>query len=193
MTDTDAPVERFFELQRTTIEQTGEFLEELVETSEEFTREFTDNLELQREVQEQSLELTRESLQQSLDVVETVTEASSVGGVGDLRETVDATVDQLLDQQDSAFEAIEDSPEQVTEETVEQVADQTDLLLEFNREVEQQLFELAELLVDQAEDGGLTEQLQVDRLVEQVGSQVDSVPALDDQFETIRVTGPENS
>jgi hypothetical protein len=190
MTD-DAPVERFFELQRTTIEQTGEVLEQVVETSGEVAGELVGGVETQRDIQEQSLELTRESLQQSLDVVERVTEASSLGGVTDLRETVDATIDRLLDQQDSAFEAIEDSPDQLTEETLEQITDQTELLVEFNEELEQQLFEVVELLLDRAEEDGLADPIRVDHLIDQVETQVESVANLDDQFETIRVTGPD--
>jgi methyl-accepting chemotaxis protein len=193
MTDDSSPVEMIFELQRTTIEQTGDLLEELVKASAEAGDGLTEGVDAQREIQEQLLELTRQSVHQSLDAAETVTDTSSVGDVDDLRETVDTTFDRLLDQQDEAFDAIEESSEQLSDEATERIADQVELLVEFNREIEQQLSETVELLVERAEESdGLTESVeeQFDELVGQVGEQIDAIGDLDEQFETIDVTSP---
>ncbi len=192
MADNNAPVGTVFELQRTTIEQTGGLLTEFVEASTDASDGLVQSVDTQREIQEQTLELTRQSVHQSLDVAETVTATSPVDD-DDLRGTVDTTFDRLLGQQDEAFDAIEESSEQLSDEATERIADQVELLVEFNREIEQQLSETAQLLVERAEaSDGLTGSVeaQFDDLVEQVGDQLDALGDLDEQFESIDITSP---
>ena len=192
MADNNAPVGTVFELQRTAIEQTGGLLTEFVEASTDASDGLVQSVDTQREIQEQTLELTRQSVHQSLDVAETVTATSPVDD-DDLRGTVDTTFDRLLGQQDEAFDAIEESSEQLSDEATERIADQVELLVEFNREIEQQLSETAQLLVERAEaSDGLTGSVeaQFDDLVEQVGDQLDALGDLDEQFESIDITSP---
>jgi hypothetical protein len=189
MTENDPPVARFFELQRETIRETGEFLERVVEISADSTGSLS--VERQQELAEETVKLARESTHRSLDAVETVTE-SGPADIDDARETVDETFDSLLDQQAEAFETIEAQSDEFESGATEQIDGQVEFLLEVTEELEEQLTEVAEQFVEQAEAGELTAGIedQLDSVAERVGAQAERFADLEEQFETIDVTTP---
>jgi hypothetical protein len=183
MTDSDPPVERFFDLQREVIRETGTFLERIVEVSAETADGLS--VEHQRELATETLELARESTHGSLDAVETVT-GGRAADVADTRETVDRAFDTLQDQQTQAFEAFEEQSGAFEDEATARVDEQVEALLEATEELEEQLTAAAEQFVEQADDGEVTA-----RLEEQLDSVAEQFTTIEEQFETIEVTAPE--
>jgi methyl-accepting chemotaxis protein len=189
MTDNDPPVTRFFELQRETIRETGEFLERVVELPADSGDGLS--VERQRELTAETVELARESTHRSLDTVEAVA-GDGPADVEDVRETVDSAFDSALDGQTEAFEFIEEGSGDLEEAATARIDEQVELFLEVSEEVEQQLTEVAEQFVEQAEEGELTAgfEQQLDEVAEQLGQQAERFADLEEQFETIDVSGP---
>jgi septation ring formation regulator EzrA len=190
MTESNPPVTRFFELQRETIRETGAFLERVVEASPDGGDGLS--VEQQQEFAAETVELARESAHRSLDTVQTVTQ----GGPADIeeaRESVDSAFDTLLAQQTEAFETIEERSGAFESGATARIDEQVDLLLEVTDELEQQLTELAEQFVAQAEEGQLggNIQEQLDDITEQLGEQAGQFTDLEERFETIDVSGPD--
>lgn len=204
MSEKPSPVELLFEMQRDTLQQTGDILEDFFDMSADVGESVAGGFETQQEFQEQALEMARESMHQSLDAVESVTDTTTEmegvpapeTSVEDLRETVDSTFDTLLDQQTEAFNSLDSEYERFSEEAGENVSKQIETLIEFNERVETQLLDSVERLVEQAEDADdLTETLQsqVEQLSEQFERQADRFGDLETQFQSIDVDSTEET
>jgi hypothetical protein len=188
--DTDSPATLFFEVQRETIQRTGDLLEQLVETSTEASEELAPHH--QRDIAEDAIELARESTHRSIDTLEVFAD-DGPGDTDELRETVDSAFDSIQESQADAFDAVEERSEELEDEAIEQIGDQVEMLVEVNEEFEAQLTELAESLVEQAEEGGLSEGLeeQIEQLTERLGEQAEGFADLERQFERIDISSPE--
>lgn len=171
------PLSALFELQRETIRQTEAVAEELIRFPAEASDALVTTARAQLELQEQVLELSRQSIHRSLDA------AASVSGdaeIDQLRDTVDQTIDRLQEQQEEAFERIETDNDPIDEETIEILGEQTDLLIELNEHVEEQLSETIEEATE-ADGQSLQDQLetQLEALTEQFETQLDRLTQLD--------------
>lgn len=189
MTNKNTPVGLLFELQRETIEQTGELLEQVVELSADMSD--GDAVSRQRDIATETVELGRESIHRSLDTVALF--AGDREEFDEVRETVDTTFDTVRDQQGEAFDRFETQTEEFESELLARIDEQVEMLLELNEELEQQLTETAEQLVQQAEEGGFAEGLeeQFEQLADQFGEQAERFSSLEEQFERIEIDSPD--
>lgn len=203
MTDKKSPVEMLFEMQRETIKGTEAVIENAFDITATLGENVTAGVDTQRELQAHTLELTRDSIHRSIDAAEAVTETTAAAGtvpaptgnLDELRESVDTTFDSLIEQQEEAFEVLDEQYDEFNEDTLDNVETQVDLLIEMSERLETQLVESVERFVEQAEDaevlpGGLEEQLE--RLAEQMEEQADRFNALEDQFATIEIESHSN-
>jgi len=197
MADDSSPVGFLFEMQRESLRQSSELVESAIDLSADLGENVADGVETQQELQKQSLAFARESIHRSLDNVEAVSDnniegiPTPEGNVSELRETVDSTFDSLLDQQESAFERVDDEYGRFSDDLTENLNEQVDLLIEFNERIERQVTDLAEQFVEQAEGtDDLAEQLeaQLERLTDQFERQAERFSDLEDQFETIEIS-----
>lgn len=191
MTRNGSPVEKLFELQRQTIEQTGDLLEAVLEETEE-AGEMTQTVAVQRDINEQLLDVARQTTQESVTAIEPLVGTAGLEDIETLRETIDATFDSLEDQHAETFDSLEDRSDRVGEDARDQLDRQVEYLLELNETVESQLRETVERLLEESEDGlpGQFE-AQLGELLDQLERQADSVTHLEDQFESIDVNAPE--
>jgi len=190
MTESNPPVARFFELQRETIRETGAFLERIVEASTDSGEGLS--VDQQHEFAAETVELGRESVHQSLDAVETATQ----GGPADIdeaRDAVDSAFDTLLEQQTEAFETIEAQSGAFEAGATERIDERVDTLVEITATLEQQLTELAERFVEQAEEGNVGSNIeeQLDGIAEQLGERAEQFADIEERFEPIEVLGPD--
>ncbi len=189
MTKKNTPVGMLFELQRETIEQTGELLEQVVELSADVSD--GDAVSRQRDIADETVELGRESIHRSLDTVALF--AGDREEFDEVREAIDTTFDTVRDQQGEAFDRFETQTEEFESELLARIEDQVELLIELSEELEQQLTEVAAEFVTQAEEGGLTEgfEQQFDQLAERFGEQAERFSNLEEQFERIEIESPD--
>lgn len=121
MSDQNNPIETLFQLQRDTIRQSRDLLEEGLRMPREVSDTLYGGVDAQREIQAQTLEVTRKSIHTSLDAAESV-----VGGAGtldDLRNSVDETFDTLAERQDRAFDAADENYDELGEDALENLGD----------------------------------------------------------------------
>lgn len=185
MSDDDSPLTTVFRLQRQTIEQTEDVLEEMLSVSREVGEGLSTGVAAQRDVQERALELSRRSVHASLDAAESV--AGDAETLADLRASVDETFDALADQHREAFETVDeefetvgDSYDEFGEAAVENLGEQVAFLVEFNEGVEDQLVETVEEVTEQVE----TLQSELEEGTEETSERVtEQADELADRFE----------
>lgn len=190
MTDDDSPIDPLFELQRNTIRQTEETLDNVFTLSSTFGDAFAQGIEPGREVQQQTIELSRQSIHTSLDAVESV--GRNVDQIDDLRDSVDDAFDTLADQSEALSYAVEDSYDSLGEDAVADLEDQFELLLELNRTIEERLVGTIERFAEQAgetEEFADTFEQQVELLSDQLEAQADRLEELESRLEDVDFDG----
>jgi uncharacterized phage infection (PIP) family protein YhgE len=157
MVDYTSPIAATFELQRQTIKQSQQALEQGIEFQRDFNRAVIDGLDGQEDAQRRVVELQREAILRTLDTVE-----ANVPGAEDamveVRETVDEQFTQLLDDHEEAFEnitaGIEDGTttyDEFTSEYLNALNDQLEMVIDAHEDLESQSAEAAEEVTGQLE------------------------------------------
>ncbi len=158
MADYTNPVETTFELQRRSIEQSQEAIEQTITFPARVGEATIDSLDSQESVQRDVVELQQEAVLSLLDAVE-----ETFPGVGtstdDARDVVDDQYESLLDTHAEFFENLTNSLEEgvdaydeVGDETVEALDELADALLEAQEELEDQSLEATEQLEAQFDE-----------------------------------------
>ena len=157
MSQENSPIETLFQLQRDTIEQSQDILEQTLAVPREMSDTLYGSVDAQREIQAQALDVSRKSVHTSLDAAESVVGGSSA--LDDLRDSVDETFDTLAEQQDEAFDTVDeeydelgDDYEEFSENALENLGDQVAFLVDLNEDVEGQLVEAVEEFTEQFEE-----------------------------------------
>lgn len=173
MVDYTSPITATFELQRQTIEQSQEALEQGIEFQKDLNEAVVDGLDGQEDAQRRVVELQREAVLNTLEAVEANVPGSE-DAMAEVRDTVDEQFAQLLENHEEAFESIaagiEDSTNTYDEFASEYLAalnDQLGTVIDAHEDLEAQSVEAAEEVTD-----GL-EQLQSQ--VEEVQQQITDI------------------
>lgn len=158
MVDYTSPITATFELQRQTIEQSQEALEQGIEFQRDFSQALVDGLDGQEDAQRRAVELQREAILNTLETVETNVPGAE-DATAEVRTTVDEQFDQLLENHEEAFENIAASVEDSTQTYDEFVAeyldaldDQLEMVIDAHEDLESQSVEAAEGVTDQLGD-----------------------------------------
>jgi DNA repair exonuclease SbcCD ATPase subunit len=220
MTDDEpSPIGTLFQLQRETIKQTEDVIENVMTLPREMSDTVYSGVDTHQDVQKQALRLSRQSVHTSLDAAESVSGGSST--LEDLRDSVDETFDTLEEQSDEAYDTIDEeydsvgeSYDEFSEDALENLSTQLDFLIDLNEDLEgqlvdaveeftEQLEELQDQLDEQADDAQerVSEQAddladrfedQLDQLSEQFEEQADRFNELEDRLEDVSVGGDED-
>jgi DNA repair exonuclease SbcCD ATPase subunit len=165
-----SPVTTVFELQRASIEQSQQALEQSVAFQQNVGQAFVDSLDSQESAQRRGVELSQTLVHNYLDTVES-TIPGAAGSVDELRSAVDEQVEFLLENHEEAFEAFEgefaegvEAYDELTDDYIAALDEQVSLLVEAHEELETQSVEAVEQMADQVEDL----QDQVEEVQEQV-------------------------
>jgi len=175
MVDYTSPITATFELQRQTIKQSQEALEQGIEFQKDFNRALAEGLDGQEDAQRRVVELQREALLDTLETVETNIPGAE-DATAEVRTTVDEQFDQLLDNHKEAFESIASGIEDGTQTRDEFVADYLDALddqlsmvIDAHEDLESQSVEAADGVTGQLEKL----QTQLEAVQQQVGDSQD--------------------
>ena len=158
MVDYTSPITATFELQRQTIKQSQEALEQGIEFQKDFNQAMVDGLDGQEDAQRRVVELQREALLNTLETVETNIPGAE-DATAEVRSTVDEQFDMLLENHEEAFENIASGIEDGTQTYDEFVADyldalddQLEMVIDAHEDLESQSVEAAEGITEQLED-----------------------------------------
>lgn len=175
MADYTDPVERTFELQRRSIEQSQEALERTLTLPARVGEAALDSLDSQESVQRDVVELQQEAIRSFLDAVEETFPGAETS-TRDLRETVDDQYDTVLESHAAFFENLSSSLEEgvdaydeLSDETLVALEDLVDSLVDAQAELEDQSIEATEQVETQLEEL----QTQVENVQDQVRDGVD--------------------
>ncbi len=182
MVDYTNPVETTFELQRRSIEQGQEALQQTITFPTRIGEAAVDSLESQESVQRNLVELQQDALHSVLDALEETFPGVETS-TEDVREVVDGQYDALLDNHAEFFENLEnsitegfDAYEELSEETLEAIEDLIDSLMEAQEELEEQSIEATEQVGEQMDEL----QAQIEDVQEQIqGVSEDALDAVD--------------
>ncbi len=171
MVDYTSPITATFELQRQTIKQSQEALEQGIEFQKDFNQAMVDGLDGQEDAQKRVVELQREALLNTLETVETNIPGAE-DATAEVRSTVEEQFDMLLENHEEAFETITSGIEDSTQTYDEFVADyldalddQLEMVIDAHEDLESQSVEAAEGVTEQLEE--LQDQLET--VQQQVG------------------------
>ncbi|MXR51631.1 hypothetical protein GRX03_08450 [Halovenus sp. WSH3] len=155
MVDYTSPITATFELQRQTIKQSQEALEQGIQFQQDFNRALVGGLDGQEDAQRRVVELQRNAVLDALDTVEANIPGSE-DATAEMRETVDEQFDQLLDNHEEAFETLTaemedgaESYENLVSEYLDTLDDQLEMLIDAHEGLEEQSVETAEELTEQ--------------------------------------------
>jgi len=158
MVDYTQPVRATFELQRKSLEQGQEALEQTVDFQRRVGEAAVDSLNAQESVQHSAVELHQEVLFGALDAIETNVPGAE-DAVVDLREGLKEQYDVLLDNHGELFanmskeiEESVDNVEEFSDDALEAFDEQLDLLFEAHEELEAQSVDAAEEIGDQFDE-----------------------------------------
>ncbi|WP_436902067.1 hypothetical protein [Halovenus halobia] len=158
MVDYTSPITATFELQRQTIKQSQEALEQGIEFQKDFNQAMVDGLDGQEDAQRRVVELQREALLNTLETVETNIPGAE-DATAEVRSTVDEQFDMLLDNHEEAFESIASGIEDGSQTYDEFVADyldalddQLEMVIDAHEDLESQSVEAAEGVTEQLEE-----------------------------------------
>lgn len=158
MVDYTSPITATFELQRQTIEQSQEALEQGIEFQKDFNQAMVNGLDGQEDAQRRVVELQREALLNTLETVETNIPGAE-DATAEVRSTVDEQFDMLLENHEEAFENIASGIEDGTQSYDEFVADyldalddQLEMVIDAHEDLESQSVEAAEGITQQLEE-----------------------------------------
>jgi gas vesicle protein len=173
MVDYTSPVETTFELQRRSIEQSQQAIEQTVDLPQRVGEAAVDSLDSQESVQRSVVELQQQTLNSLLDAVEEGFPGAETP-TEDVREVIDDQYTAFLDNHEEFFVNLEESLEEgvdayddLSEESVEAIDEFVDALMEAQEELEDQSIEATEQVGEQVDE--LQEQ------VEDVQSQIQNV------------------
>lgn len=151
------PIKTTFELQRRSIEQGQQAIEQGVDLQRQVSGTVVTGLESQEELQRSVVGLSRDAVHNVLDVIEALPNADVA--VEDLRENIDDGYDEALSSHEEVFDAISeelegtiDSYDGLTDDLVESLNEQIELVVEAHEELEEQSIEAAEELAGQLEE-----------------------------------------
>jgi len=178
MADYTNPVETTFELQRRSIEQSQEALEQTITLPARVGEAAIDSLNSQESVQQNVVETQQEAIHSFLDAVEETFPGVETS-TGEVREVVDDQYDSVLEAHAAFFENLSNSldegveaVDELSEETVEALEDLVDSLVEAQGELEDQSLEATEQVEEQFDEL----QAQVEDVQEQIqGVSADAV------------------
>lgn len=172
MADYTTPITTTFELQRKTLTQSQQAIENGLQFQREMANAAIDTLEVQETSQRQAVEFLQDSIHRTLDAMEGIPGAA--GMTEEVRTTVDDQYEQLLEAHAEAFETMEsefgeslDSYDEMTAEYLDTLDEQLETMLEAHEEFEHQSVEATEQVSEQVEE--LQEQ------VEDVQAQIQDV------------------
>jgi chromosome segregation ATPase len=164
MVDYTNPVTTTFALQRQSIRQGQQALEQTIDLQQRVGNAVIDGLDTQKSAQQQGVDLQQAALHAALDTVET-TVPGSEKTVGELRETVDEQYEELLANHETAFATLVeflsdgvDASDDLTAAYVDALDEQVALALEAHEALEAQAIDAVEGLGAQIEE--LQEQLE---------------------------------
>jgi len=173
MVDYTTPITKTFELQRQSIAQSQQALEQTIEFQHRVGEAMVDGFETQESVQRSVVELQQDAVHSMLDAVE-VNVPGTEETVMEIRELLDEQYGELLANHEEAFEAIVGELDEgiatyddLTADYLEALDEQVELLVEAHEELETQSVEAAEQVADQVDE--LEEQ------VEDVQAQIQEV------------------
>ncbi|WP_336325663.1 hypothetical protein [Halovenus sp. HT40] len=157
MTNFTNPIETTFELQRRSIEQSQQAIEQSFDVGQQISDSLIAGLESQEQFQRQLVELNRDTVTSALDAIEGLPGADVA--VDDLRENIDDGYDELLAGHEDAFDSISeelengvDSYDDLTQDLLETVDEQLDLIVEAHEELEDQSVEAVDELAGRVEE-----------------------------------------
>jgi methyl-accepting chemotaxis protein len=158
MVDYASPVETTFELQRKSIEQGQQAIEQTVSLPQRFGEAAVDSLDSQESVQRSVVELQQETLNSLLDAVEESLPGAE-SPTADLREVIDDQYAAFLDNHEEFFDNLEESLEEsvdaydeLSEESIEALDELVDALMEVQEELEDQSVEATEQVGEQVDE-----------------------------------------
>ena len=174
MVDYTNPLVTTFELQRQSIEQSQQAIEQTVELPHRIGTAALDSLDSQEEVQRSVVELHQKSLHSFLDALE-----ESFSGVEmpteDIREMVDDQYGVVLENHEELFDALEEGVDEsvtayddLSADSLEALDDLIQTLVEAHEELEEQSVDAAEQVSEQVEET----QDQLKQQVEDVSEQI---------------------
>jgi gas vesicle protein len=175
MANYTSPITTTFELQRRSLEQGQQAIEQSLDVQKQVGDSLIAGLDSQEQFQRRLVELNRDTITSIIDAVDGLPGADIA--VDDLRESIDGGYDDLLDGHEEAFDSIEaelesgiDDVDEVSDDLIETLDEQLGLLLEAHEELEDQSVEVTEELVGRFED--LQEQANdVQQQIEQVSEE----------------------
>lgn len=142
MSNHDTSLGAVFELQRTTIKQTGALVETTLSVPSAAGEQLAVSGEAGREMRTRLLDLSRKSVHSSLEV------AGSLQGeepeLDELQDSIDELFDRLDEQHDTASQTVDAEYERFEDDLTEAIDSQLDALLDAHEELESQLFDLLE-------------------------------------------------
>src|SRR6056297_1519469 len=158
MVDFTQPVKTTFELQRKSLEQGQQALEQTVDLQQRVGDAAIDGLDASESVQRSAVELNQDLVHSVLDAIE-----ANVPGTEDtlveLRDGLDEQYDALLENHEELFANLTDEVEdgvanvdEMSEEYLDVLDEQLDMLLEAHEELEGQSVEAVDELGEQVEE-----------------------------------------
>lgn len=157
MTNYTNPIQTTFELQRRSLEQGQQAIEQSFDVGHQISDSLIAGLESQEQFQRQLVELNHDTVSSVLDAIDGLPGADVA--VEDLRENIDAGYDELLAGHEDAFDSISeeletgsDSYDDLTADLLETVDEQLDLIVEAHEELEDQSVEAIDELAGQFEE-----------------------------------------
>jgi len=158
MADYTSPLETTFELQRKSLEQGQQALEQTIDFPNRIGEATVDSLDSQESVQRSIVELQQETFHSVLDALE-----EGIPGVEtpteDVRELVDDQYDAFFENHEELFANLEtsleeslDAYDEMSEESIEALEELVDALVEAQEELEDQSLEATEQVGDQIDD-----------------------------------------
>jgi gas vesicle protein len=176
MTNYATPVTTAFQMQRATIEQSQQALQQGVEFQRRLNQAFLDSLDSQESVQRRGVEITQTALHNYLDLVEGSVPGMA-GTVREVREAVDEQYEFLLENHAEAFEGFEqsysegaDAFDDLSADYLEVVDEQLEMVLEAHEQLEDQSVEAVEQLSQQVDEL----QDQIEQVQEQAQGQLEA-------------------
>jgi chromosome segregation ATPase len=175
MANYTSPIETTFELQRRSLEQGQQAIEQSFDVGQQISDSLMAGLDSQEQFQRQLVQLNRDTVTSVLDAIEGLPGADVA--VDDLRENVDDGYEELLDGHADAFDSISeelengaDSYDELTQDLLDTIDEQLDLIVEAHEELEAQSVDAVDELAGQVEQ--LQEQADdVQNQIEQVSEE----------------------
>lgn len=169
------PITTAFELQRRTLEQSQQALEQSIEFQKQLNDAITGGMGSQAEAQQRSVDVTRSAMESYLDTIESNVPGAGAG-VAQVREAMEEQFVAVKEAQEEAQEMSTegiDEYEDLSEQYLDALGDQMDMLYEAHADMEAQtqdfLNDTEEQLDSLREEASEQAQEQIERIQEQMG------------------------